>query len=141
MKTKMALGKIIYKKEVKIFRHGKENNYSKGIDMERNLMLEKFVSEIREIYNESLVCVLLYGSVARGTDTKESDIDIALILNLVETKEMREKRLDLIVDLELESNEVLSVLCIDANTFNKWQDVLPFYQNVKKEGVVLWKAA
>lgn len=30
---------------------------------------------------------------------------------------------------------------IEKNMLNKWGDVLPFYKNIKEEGIVLWKAA
>lgn len=109
--------------------------------MNRNRLLKELVAGIKEIYNDTVESIVLYGSVAKGTDEPESDIDIALILKSNETKGMKEKRLDLIVDLELEFDEVLSVLCIDKNTFEKWHDTLPFYMNVRKEGVVLWEAA
>ncbi len=48
---------------------------------------------------------------------------------------------ELVVDLELEYDKVLSVLLIDYNKFTEWENVMPFYKNVKKEGIVLWPAA
>lgn len=37
--------------------------------------------------------------------------------------------------------EVFSVIDIDYDTFCKWEGVTPFYQNLIKEGIVLWEAA
>ena len=54
---------------------------------------------------------------------------------------MREQMLDLVVDLELACGKVLSVLCIDYEKFTEWKDTLPFYKNIRKDGVVLWQAA
>lgn len=54
---------------------------------------------------------------------------------------MRGQMLDLVVDLELECGKVISVLCIDYDKFAEWKDVLPFYKNIRKDGVVLWQAA
>lgn len=102
---------------------------------------EHLVSGLSEIYGELLMRIVLYGSVAKGTDTEESDIDIAVLLKPGETKEMYDRMIDMIVDLELECGKVLSVIRIDCNTFSVWEDTLPFYQNVKKDGVVLWNAA
>lgn len=48
---------------------------------------------------------------------------------------------ELVVDLELEYDKVLSVLLIDYDKFTEWENVMPFYKNVKKEGIVLWPAA
>jgi len=106
-----------------------------------NKMLEELVFGIQKIYLEYLISVVLYGSVARGTQTDESDVDIAVILKSGHTREMRDQLTDLIVDLELEYDKVISVLRIDYQKFREWEDVLPFYKNVKKEGIILWPAA
>ena len=76
----------------------------------------------------------------KNTQTEESDIDIAVLVGSY-TKEMHEQMTDLVVDLELEYDKVLSVLLIDYNKFTEWENVMPFYKNVKKEGIVLWPAA
>ena len=54
---------------------------------------------------------------------------------------MHGRMIDLVVDLELKYNKVLSVLLIDYDKYKEWEDVMPFYKNVKKEGIVLWAAA
>lgn len=43
-------------------------------------MLQQLIPEIVKIYGDLLVSVILYGSVARGTQTEESDIDIAVMI-------------------------------------------------------------
>ena len=52
---------------------------------------------------------------------------------------MKEYMTDLIVDLELEHNKVLSVLRIDYEKFKIWEDTMPFYKNIKEDGSVLWQ--
>lgn len=91
------------------------------------------------IFNNTLEMVVLYGSFARGTQTAESDVDIAVIVRN-HTEDMHDKMIELTVDLELEYNKVLSVLLINYENFKEWEDVLPFYKNIKKEGIVLWSA-
>lgn len=54
------------------------------------------------------------------------------------TKEMDDRMIDLTVDLELECGRVLSVVTIDDNRFREWEGVLPYYRNIRKEGVILW---
>ncbi|MGM9528771.1 MAG: nucleotidyltransferase domain-containing protein [Phascolarctobacterium sp.] len=100
----------------------------------------KLVPKLRDIYGKRIENVILYGSVARGADTPESDIDIAVILHGY-TKEMHDEMLDFLVDLELEFDKVISVLLIDYDDYQEWQDVMPFYKNMRKEGVSLWQAA
>lgn len=109
--------------------------------MENTKIFQQLIPEIVKIYGDSLVSVILYGSVARGTQTDESDIDIAVMLRSEENADMKERMTDIIVDLELEYNKVLSVLRIDYEKFKKWEDTMPFYKNIKKDGVVLWQAA
>lgn len=104
-------------------------------------MLEHLVNGLRKIYGDLIVSIVLYGSVARGTQTEESDIDIAMLLKNGQTSEMHDKMLDHVVDLELEYNKIISVLRIDYNEFQQWEDYMPFFKNVKKEGIVLWTAA
>ena len=41
----------------------------------------------------------------------------------------------------LRYDRVFSIIDIKESNIQKWGDSLPFYRNVKKEGIVLWKAA
>ena len=111
-----------------------------GLGME-NLqeVFEKMIPGFQTIFGNVLEKVILYGSVARGTQTMESDVDIAVIVRKY-TEDMHDKMIDLTVDLELEYNKVLSVLLIDYDNFREWEDVLPFYKNMKKDGIMLWSA-
>ncbi len=103
-------------------------------------VFEKMIPGFQTIFGNVLEKVILYGSVARGTQTMESDVDIAVIVRKY-TEDMHDKMIDLTVDLELEYNKVLSVLLIDYDNFREWEDVLPFYKNMKKDGIMLWSAA
>ncbi len=103
-------------------------------------VFEKLIPGLLNIFHDSISSIILYGSVARGTQTSESDVDIAVIVNGY-TKTMHDTMTDFVVDLELKYNKVLSVLLIDYDKFKEWENVMPFYKNVKKEGIQLWPAA
>ena len=103
-------------------------------------VFERMIPGFQTIFGNVLERIILYGSVARGTQTVESDVDIAVIVRKY-TEDMHDKMIDLTVDLELEYNKVLSVLLIDYDNFREWEDVLPFYKNMKKDGIMLWSAA
>ena len=103
--------------------------------------LKKLAPGLLNIYGELLVRVVLYGSVARGTQTEDSDVDIAVLLKSGATREMYDQMLDLVVDLELECARVLSVVRIDYDKFCEWETIIPYYKSIKKDGVVLWQAA
>lgn len=104
------------------------------------MVLGELVEGILSILESQVIRIVLYGSVARGTNTAESDVDIALLLNGNLSRETEDKLSDLIVDLNLKYDIVLSVIDIDYEMFKKWEKVTPFYKNVNEEGVVLWKA-
>ena len=101
----------------------------------------EFVDGILRILKNRLEKIVLYGSVARGTDTEESDVDIALIMHGRLDSDTEDKLSDLVVDMNLKYNTIFSVIDIDADHFGTWVEALPFYQSVDKEGVVLWEAA
>lgn len=105
------------------------------------LMQEEITEGLRNIFKDKLVSIVLFGSYARGTNTSESDIDIAIILNQEYDRESRDKVIDLAVDIDLKYDTVLSIVDINYDKFIEWQEVLPFYKNVKKDGVLLWNAA
>lgn len=102
-------------------------------------LFEKMIPEFQAIFGSVLDRIILYGSVARGTQTEESDIDIAVIVRTY-TEEMHDEMINLTVDLELEYGKVLSVVLIDYDNFREWEEVLPFYKNMKKDGIILWSA-
>ncbi len=108
--------------------------------MDRNTLCE-LVNGILDIMQDYIVEIVLYGSVARGTNTEDSDVDIALLLNDKFSSEIEEQLSDFIVEMNLKYDKVFSVIDIDYSNFVKWSEILPFYKNVNKEGVVLWKAA
>ena len=103
--------------------------------------LKELIPGLQKAYGSLINSVILYGSTARRTREDDSDVDVAVLLYAGATKEMRDQMLDLVVDLELACGKVLSVLCIDYDKFVEWEDTLPFYKNIRKDGVILWQAA
>ena len=108
--------------------------------MQENI-LQELVHGIRMAVADKLISVILYGSVARGTATQDSDVDIAIIINGKMDEAMEDALSDVIVDMNLKYDRVFSVVDIDKAEMTKWGKVLPYLRNVQNEGVVLWKAA
>lgn len=108
--------------------------------METKILME-LVNGILNVMGERVISIILYGSTARGTNTEESDVDIAVLMQGTLDADTEEKLSDFVVDMNLEYDKVFSVIDIDFDMFKKWEKVTPFYQNVSREGVVLWKAA
>ena len=103
--------------------------------------LIRMSKDLKDVYGEYLVKIVLYGSYARGEQTAESDVDIAVILKDGNTEKMHEEMTDIVVDYELDQGVTLSVIQIESEQFREWNKTLPFYQNIDQEGIVLWKAA
>ena len=103
--------------------------------------LTEMSRRIGGIYGDSLDRVILYGSYVRGEQTEESDIDIAILVKESSTKEMHDEMLDLVVDYELDLAVTVSVVSIEYENYLEWNKVLPYYKNIDREGIVLWKAA
>ncbi len=104
-------------------------------------MIEELVDGFLKILDEKLVSVILYGSVARGTASCESDVDVALLIKGSLSNATENKLSDFIVDMNLKYDKVFSVIDIDFDNYEKWKAVTPFYKNVKQDGIILWKAA
>ena len=47
-----------------------------------NIVLQRYVEEIKKIYGVHVKQVILYGSYARGDYNKDSDIDIMILLDV-----------------------------------------------------------
>ena len=105
------------------------------------MITNELVEGLIDLFNDRLVSIILYGSVARGTNTDESDVDIAIILKDAKSQSVQDKLVDFTLNLDFKYDKVFSVIDIDYEEFLKWENVLPFYKNVKKDGVVIWKAA
>lgn len=101
----------------------------------------KMCEEFEKIYGKSIVEVVLYGSYARGQESDESDVDVALILSEDQTEEQYDRMTDIVVDYQLDLGITLSIISIEQREYMEWRNTLPFYKNVEKEGIVLWKSA
>ncbi len=108
--------------------------------------LKKILQEIAEllhnVYGERLRAVILYGSVARGTQTKDSDVDIMVLIEGTdeELRRYEEKLGDVSTDLALKYLRVFSIIDVKYQEYMEWRTISPFYKNVDKEGVVVYAA-
>lgn len=104
-------------------------------------MIRDLIYGMREIFAQNISQIILYGSVARSEETAESDIDIAIIIDGVQVSAIRERFIEWNAEMDMKYNRVFSIVDIEKSQMDKWGNVLPFYKNIKEEGVVLWKAA
>lgn len=109
-------------------------------ESELQVVLGKVKAASEQLYGDKLNRIILYGSYARGDNTEESDIDIMIILNCNadEIKKMRGLTSEMMSNISLEQEVFLSVLLRDKKHFEDNIDFLPFYQNIKREGIAVY---
>lgn len=104
-------------------------------------LIEQYVSVIKNIYGNHIKQIILYGSYARGDFHKDSDVDIMVLVDLPDTQ--IESYSDALSELGFEYNVKYGLWFMpvvkNANHFRQWCSVYPFYSNVVKEGVPLYK--
>lgn len=86
------------------------------------------------IDSDKIVRIILFGSVARGDDTEDSDIDILIVSDYRD--EIWENIADMIGEIVLEKQELISAHIMSTDRFNTTQDY-SFLSNVLAEGEVL----
>ncbi|MDO4556437.1 MAG: DUF2442 domain-containing protein [Lachnospiraceae bacterium] len=120
-----------------IYEHSYEHSMVSMEDI--NMITMKFATKMKNLFGESFNSAILYGSYARGDYCEGSDIDIMILVSLTE-QEIKEK-LNLVCDCALEYLMKYSVdispIVKNVEHFNKWVDTLPFYRNVREDGIVL----
>jgi len=104
-------------------------------------MKEELIQGLLDIFHNDILMIILYGSVARGEATVESDIDIAIVVKKDMDETTKDKFISWSADMDIRYDRVFSIIDIQEDKMKKWGDILPFYKSVQKEGIVLWTAA
>ena len=104
-------------------------------------MKEELVRGLTEVFQRNLSAIILYGSIARGEATNESDIDIAIIIKDKIDNQTKRQFISWAAEMDLRYERVFSIVDIQEENMTKWERILPFYRNIRREGIVLWKAA
>ncbi len=102
---------------------------------------KELVKGLTNIFQNNISMIILYGSVARNEATDESDIDIAIIVKDLMDAETKRHLIKWAAEMDIRYEKVFSVVDIQESNLKKWEKILPFYRNVQKEGIILWKAA
>ena len=69
-------------------------------------LLNQYIEALTKIYGTHLKSVILYGSYARGDYTRDSDIDIMILLDLtdIEIKRFRHELSELTYDFNMDND-------------------------------------
>lgn len=102
--------------------------------------IKQIVNKCKEVlarqYGKRLKGVILYGSMARGEATNDSDIDLLVLLEppLDYFAELR-KLVDVLYPIQLESEQLISAKPVSFNDFEIGS--LSLYRNARREGVAV----
>ncbi len=106
-------------------------------------LIDNYVSAIRKIYGDHTRQIILYGSYARGDYTKDSDVDIMILVDLPE--DQIDRYADYVSEVGFDYNVDYDVWFMPAvrniDHFKYWSEAYSFYSNIEKEGVTLYRAA
>ena len=104
-----------------------------------NAVIEKVLKAAQDTLGDKLDKVILFGSYARGDFDEESDIDFFIIADVpqeeagIERGNIRAR----LPGIDLECDIAVSLHVTGSNIFYGYADILPFYKNVMREGVIL----
>lgn len=102
-------------------------------------IIQDFAKSVRKMLGNSLDSVIVYGSYARGDYSELSDIDVMLLVSLgeEEIKKISDQISDLAFDFMMKYGVDISPVITNIDHFNYWVDNLPYYRNIRDEGVRL----
>ncbi len=99
-------------------------------------LVDQVKAHLHENYGEGIKRVILFGSHARGEATKDSDVDVLVLVDqLLRPSEVRDSLTDLLYDMLLDEGELVSVVVLAEDRFENRG--LPFMLNVRREGIAI----
>ncbi len=98
-------------------------------------IIKELKSGLEKKYGSQLKCILLFGSYARGEETEDSDIDIAVILDDFDYACTEIERTgDIVSSLSLKFDTLISLVPIKEKDWLERKTTL--ISNIKRDGVV-----
>ena len=109
-------------------------------ESELQIVTQSVIQATLELMSDKIYKIILYGSYARGDFDLESDVDIMILLNCSqdETRAYRKEVSRIASRISLDNDIEVSLLLIDRMSFEERLHILPFYQNIQREGVALY---
>ncbi|CVK20885.1 MULTISPECIES: nucleotidyltransferase domain-containing protein [Sporomusa] len=102
-----------------------------------NAIMNEIVYSMKDIFGSKLRQVILFGSYARGEQEEDSDMDIMVLVDLndSELNQYNNVIAEVITDISIKYGVLPSIIDKNYEHFHHWVPFLPFYRNVKTEGV------
>ena len=102
-------------------------------------IMQQFASSLRKLLGNTLDSVIVYGSYARGDYSELSDVDVMILVTLSEEKikKISDEISDMAFEYLMRFGVDISPVITNIDHFNYWVDNLPYYRDVRDEGVRL----
>jgi len=109
----------------------------KIISGKTNKAIKEFCQLLKQHLGDKLLATRLFGSVARGTATPESDIDILVVVEN-EDRRTRETIIEVTVDVNLKHDVVISPIIMSKARYSGslFHETF-FYKSLQEEGIPL----
>ena len=99
-------------------------------------ILQELKKRLKDIYGDRLRSVVLFGSSARGDFTKESDVDVLVVLkSIIDFDKDFNTIFDLTLNVEKNYDDFVMISAIPTKEEDYLSKVTPFLLNVRKEGI------
>ena len=97
----------------------------------------RYYNQLRQLFDESLVKVILFGSYVRGDYNEDSDLDIMVSVRVLpeQISEYADKVYDFTYDFEQEHDMEINPCIQNIDTYNYWKKVYPFFMDIQKEEI------
>lgn len=108
--------------------------------MEHEKTIQKLKKRLREHLGKALDRVIIFGSVARGSATTASDIDVMVILDdkLINVNwRIENDIIDVVYPIELEDDVVFDLKVMGKQDIQEKYRYMPFVEHIMKEGVTV----
>lgn len=106
-------------------------------------VLRIFVEKLKESEKDNLLRVVLFGSVARGTETALSDIDVFILLKEGRRFDLTNRIVDISTDVDLDYGDCktrIAPFISNETEYLRDSRIIPVFEEISREGVVLYDA-
>ena len=109
------------------------------LDLRERKVIRQFTTRIRKSLGNNLISIILFGSKIRGDYSENSDIDLLII---VKKKKLlvRKKIYNVLFEIDPYYKFRISPLIYSKYEYKKNEELKStFLDNLKKEGVTIWR--
>lgn len=114
----------------------KKNKLSlQTLDIKYRMVIDEVKKVVKSIVSQPFE-VTLYGSVARGDETYESDIDLLILIEDSVDYKLKQQIREAVYSIELQRDVVISLFIESKLVWEtKYATLSMLYQNIQREGI------